>query len=338
MSSDRVVAQGRMESNGHTFRTSSLTVETAWKDTNPDQPFTPTPLNHAHQEKSGILSTEPVNLEAKNDTASSTRQEENDAQEEPGSLCKFWVNTGRCPKGGACRYSHNIMEGIGPVRTGWVENRRSRRRQAGVDPSDPHMNDALRKSNRAAVFCRWLVDTFGKENLCAGNGVLDVAGGRGAVSFELYTVHGIRSTLVDPRPQKLSRSQHRIVEQLGALYKPQGQIQAEFFPELWQGEGNLGERLRGCSLVVGMHPDQATDSIVDFAMEFGKDFAVVPCCVFPRLFPGRRVRNENGALDPVKTHPQLVQHLKQKAGAESEFLGFEGMNQVVFKKTQQSVV
>ena len=34
-----------------------------------------------------------------------------------------------------------------------------------------------------------------------------------------------------------------------------------------------------CSVVVGMHPDQATESLVDFALRHGKPFAVVPCCV-----------------------------------------------------------
>ena len=34
---------------------------------------------------------------------------------------------------------------------------------------------------------------------------------------------------------------------------------------------------------------QATDSIVHFAVRGGKPFAVVPCCVFPRLFRHRRM-------------------------------------------------
>ncbi len=34
---------------------------------------------------------------------------------------------------------------------------------------------------------------------------------------------------------------------------------------------------------------QATDGIVEFAVRTGKPFAVVPCCVFPRLFGHRRM-------------------------------------------------
>lgn len=49
------------------------------------------------------------------------------------------------------------------------------------------------------------------------------------------------------------------------------------------------------SLSVGMHSDQATEWIVDFALARGKPFAVVPCCVCPSVFPSRRTP----AGDPV---------------------------------------
>lgn len=58
-------------------------------------------------------------------------------------------------------------------------------------------------------------------------------------------------------------------------------LQAEFKPSIWT-DHDLAQQLQSCSLVLGLHPDQATDSIVDFALQFGKPFAVVPCCVFPR--------------------------------------------------------
>ena len=69
--------------------------------------------------------------------------------------------------------------------------------------------------------------------------------------------------------------------------------------------------LRDCSAVVGLHSDHATEWIVDFALERGIPFAVVPCCVCPGSFPHRRLR---GA--PVSTHDDFVEYLVSKAPEE----------------------
>ena len=45
--------------------------------------------------------------------------------------------------------------------------------------------------------------------------------------------------------------------------------------------------IAGCSVVVGLHPDQATGDIVDFALETNKPFALVPCCTFAQTFQDR---------------------------------------------------
>ena len=43
-----------------------------------------------------------------------------------------------------------------------------------------------------------------------------------------------------------------------------------------------GAMLHDCTVIIGMHPDQATEDIVDVAIQYQKPFAVVPCCVFPK--------------------------------------------------------
>lgn len=54
---------------------------------------------------------------------------------------------------------------------------------------------------------------------------------------------------------------------------------------------------RESSLVLGMHPDEATEDLVDLALAHDKPFAVVPCCVFWTRDPqrttstGKAVRN-----------------------------------------------
>ena len=43
---------------------------------------------------------------------------------------------------------------------------------------------------------------------------------------------------------------------------------------------------------MGMHPDEATESIVDVALACRKPFAIVPCCVFYKSNVGRELDGE----------------------------------------------
>ena len=73
----------------------------------------------------------------------------------------------------------------------------------------------------------------------------------------------------------------------------------------------VGEMVRNCSFIAGLHPDQATDAILDMALRLGIHFAVVPCCVMPSLFPHRRQRKGSG--DPVRSYKSFCQYLLDKA-------------------------
>jgi hypothetical protein len=48
--------------------------------------------------------------------------------------------------------------------------------------------------------------------------------------------------------------------------------------------------LATCSAIVALHPDEATDAVVDSAILNQIPFAIVPCCVYSRLFPHRRIK------------------------------------------------
>jgi len=79
-------------------------------------------------------------------------------------------------------------------------------------------------------------------------------------------------------------------------------------------------------LVVGLHPDQATGAIVQTAVSNQKPFAVVPCCVFARLFPEREV---NGVS--VTTFSQLCLWLMSKhKNIRAKMLPFSGQNLVLY--------
>lgn len=112
--------------------------------------------------------------------------------------------------------------------------------------------------------------------------------------------------------------------------------------------------LEQASLVCGMHPDEATESIVDLALAFNKPFAVVPCCVFAHLAPQRRVRHRPGSSEaaaaavaggeadadggvPVRDIAQFCEYLKAKdARIQEALLPFAGRNKVLYVHPNQS--
>ena len=74
-------------------------------------------------------------------------------------------------------------------------------------------------------------------------------------------------------------------------------------------EGSKEKILENCSCIIGLHPDQATGAIVEFAVKHRKPFIVVPCCVFSRLFPNRFVpASDSRDMDKkvVSTKDELV--------------------------------
>ena len=154
-------------------------------------------------------------------------------------LCKYWINTRRCGRRG-CRFLHPSAAELPAARAAYHAAR------ARKGARKPLQGDAIPasakkgKRARAAVFVEWLVETFGEERLRSGAGVVDVAGGRGELSFELCQVRGIPCTVVDPRLPgcwRLSNRQQRFVRQAEkegrALMQP-AQFAALLTPQLWQ--------------------------------------------------------------------------------------------------------
>eukprot|EP00927_Polykrikos_kofoidii_P079053 TRINITY_DN75845_c0_g1_i1.p1 TRINITY_DN75845_c0_g1~~TRINITY_DN75845_c0_g1_i1.p1 ORF type:complete len:482 (-),score=69.06 TRINITY_DN75845_c0_g1_i1:12-1412(-) len=78
---------------------------------------------------------------------------------------------------------------------------------------------------------------------------------------------------------------------------------------------------------LAMHPDAATDAMVDAALAARRPWACVPCCVFKRRFPFRRTRAGLG----VGTYSSLVRYLREKdPRIRVAHLGFQGRNTVLF--------
>ena len=72
------------------------------------------------------------------------------------------------------------------------------------------------------------------------------------------------------------------------------------------------EIFQSTSLVIGFHPDEASDACVDFALERKLPFVVSPCCVFPSFFPHRRIFQSDGEPKSVSSYDDYIQYLRQK--------------------------
>ncbi|CAO3569907.1 unnamed protein product [Mortierella alpina] len=348
--------------------------------------------------------------EGSSGAAQAQRQQRGDASQ---PHCKFWLNSGKCNKE-QCPFWHETDAiRLKAERRRWVEERVQAKRQISHHASDPHQKTTKNQHReRALYFAQWLINTFTREFLTTGAGVLDVAGGRGDLAWELQTRQGIRSTVIEPRAGKGMRKwQRKWLEKFktsniqssgcsesnasekavatdkmndGSIKKEDAEDQepdegkdlaglANFIPttltyplqatepdriEAMMDDDFLRvhERLVSeASILIGLHPDQATEPIVRAALKAGKPFAVIPCCVFSRDNLHRRLPripsssdttsdfssvSQDGPLHadeedmltrPVTSYEDFVTWLSTlHPGIETTWLNFEGMNRVLY--------
>ena len=146
--------------------------------------------------------------------------------DETVKLCSAWINRGTCHRGNACHLRHGTLGvAIGKARALWAVERRKTRAQLPSTPGDdvPASNKKEYRA-RAAVLAQWMVGIFNQQDL--EKGVLDIAGGRGDLSFELSVSHSIRCTVVDPRPVRLNKNQHRRLSQALLIATDASQVSA----------------------------------------------------------------------------------------------------------------
>ena len=176
------------------------------------------------------------------------------------------------------------------------------------------------KTERHRIFAHWLVERYGRERLSSGSGVLDVAGGNGEISRTLHGL-GVPSTLVDPNPRCGEDAPFRVL-----AYHLDGDG-SSFIDR----EDGVGDIVRNCSMICGLHPDQATEPIVKLALRLKVPFAILPCCVMPKLFPDRKQKRHG---DPVRSYSAFCQFLLDMAPTGSQFtvhhLDFIGRNKVIY--------
>mmetsp|Transcript_1739 Transcript_1739/g.3692 ORF Transcript_1739/g.3692 Transcript_1739/m.3692 type:complete len:113 (-) Transcript_1739:250-588(-) len=84
--------------------------------------------------------------------------------------------------------------------------------------------------------------------------------------------------------------------------------------------------------MVGMHADSATEAIVDAALYFAKPFVVVPCCVFPNLFPHRTVVKAMEHDDDDNNPTQSTEFLSTMTFASVPVRSYEDFCQYLLEK------
>lgn len=167
-----------------------------WKLLHPGETFVPVPtVRDAEKPPSVVSVTAASSPKGGEEAEPSTAGPPTSAEH-----CKFWINSKTCQFGDQCEFAHERdADAFKRARAEWLEQRlRLKRERAALDEDllDPH--GKMSKTQRAQALCDWMVATFGASHLSSGRGVLDVAGGRGDVSFELWNKRKIPCTLIDP--------------------------------------------------------------------------------------------------------------------------------------------
>jgi hypothetical protein len=111
-------------------------------------------------------------------------------------ICKHWRRQNRCLYKDRCQFRHPEIDcnAQPAVKQPHVVARHGARKHRRVY-----------NEGRCGVVRRWMLRTFGEDFLRRGSGVLDIAGGKGEMAFELTNLNDVPCTVIDPRPMDLYR-------------------------------------------------------------------------------------------------------------------------------------
>eukprot|EP00088_Acartia_fossae_P050720 TRINITY_DN5684_c0_g1_i1.p1 TRINITY_DN5684_c0_g1~~TRINITY_DN5684_c0_g1_i1.p1 ORF type:complete len:372 (+),score=65.54 TRINITY_DN5684_c0_g1_i1:818-1933(+) len=235
--------------------------------------------------------------------------------------CKFFVNTGKCDTVG-CPYRHDTCREVLKANRSCYVKERLEKRVLVHEAEFEGSADLSSASKRSEKFAEWIVSTYGEEYLSSGI-ILDVAGGRGDLAFELAVKRGFNCQIVDPRPQKLKRWQQKYLKKNVGVTAPVHHT-TMFNKDFLLSVGLQPQQVH---LIIGMHPDEATEVIVDTGLHHAIPVSLVPCCVFSANFPHRRLANG----DVPRSLPQFIEYLKEKSVLiQHQSLPFVGRNTVLY--------
>ena len=157
---------------------------------------------------------------------------------------------------------------------------------------------------RGRLFVKFILKQFPKTKF-----VLDIAGGKGQVARSLANKK-IRVHVIDAKP-RLSGNQHPLISYQKGFFFSKDTLREHVTPDL----------------IVGMHPDEATCEIVEFAVRNKLPFAVVPCCI--------KGRHANG-ISNFSNWKRKIKRLASTKGylVQENMLKMRGKNTVIYGKPQ----
>jgi hypothetical protein len=185
------------------------------------------------------------------------------------------------------------------------------------------------KAMRAKLFAAFLIESFGQQMFQEDHGsapaILDVAGGKGMLSLELSLQSQSQCTIIDPLVRGKRVKQEYNSRTMKRIQKANGNVPLHLAQSFRLNEKCL-ELVKCSTIIVGLHPDECTEDIIDAALLTNKPAAIIPCCVFASLFPERKLKN--GKL--VCSYDDFLLYLMEKDERISCCaLPFEGKNQVL---------
>jgi len=189
--------------------------------------------------------------------------------------------------------------------------------------------DKKHKAMRAKLFATFLVELFGPEMFQDNHDntplILDVAGGKGMLSLELSLRCQSQCTIIDPLIRGKNDKQQFTSRAMKLIKNVNGRMPTHLAQCFEMNEKCL-KLVRQSTMLVGLHPDECTEDILDAALLTNKPAAIIPCCVFASLFPERKLKN--GA--PVCSYDDFLSYLMEKDHRIKRFeLPFEGKNQAL---------
>ena len=121
---------------------------------------------------------------------------------------------------------------------------------------------------RFEVFAEFLEQRFPQARQIA-----DVAGGQGRLAVQLM-MRGFQAVVIDVRQTGLPRRDRKRLRRDAVMVCDPANVSRI-------RESIVDVDLSGFDLIVGLHPDAATEWVVRRGVAARKAFAVVPCCVIP---------------------------------------------------------